>query len=144
VTRTAGMVTLRGCGFDANGPAGVAGAEEARAAGELVLGLAAPRGGICHGGGGESTPRVEAYRFVAPTSDCGRSVAYRAPRVRVTQIHAPEIAPTSGSCRLSQRQLDACERAVSAGCSSGVLLRPALTVGEPFEQALAHALDALR
>src|SRR5580700_10170589 len=64
------MVALRGCGFDAHAPAGVAGAEEARAAGELVLGLAAPRGGICHGGGGESTPRVRAYRFVAPTSDC--------------------------------------------------------------------------
>jgi hypothetical protein len=66
------------------------------------------------------------------------------PRVRETPIHPPEIAPTSGPCQLSARQLDASERAVSAGCASGVLRRPALTVGEPFEQALAHALDALR
>src|ERR1017187_1567680 len=94
------MVALRGCGFDARVTAAVARAEQARAAGELVLGLAAPTGGICHGGGGESTPRVEAYRFVAPTSDCGRSVAYRAPRVRVTPIDPVEGAdigpPTVG------------------------------------------------
>ena len=94
----------------------------------------------------EVNPRGESRSTVVGSDQrlCKGSGRISGPRVRETPIHPTEIAPTSGPCRLSPRQLDASERAVSAGCASGVLRRPALTVGELFDQALAHALDALR
>src|ERR1022692_2216604 len=93
------MVALRACGFDAHGPAGVAGAKQARAAGELVLGLAAPTGGICHGGGGESTRRVRAYPVRGADQRLRRVGS--GPAMRVTPIHPIEVARTSAPCRLS-------------------------------------------
>jgi hypothetical protein len=140
VTRTAGIVALRGCGFDAHVPAGAAGAEEARAAGELVLGLAAPTGGICHGGGGESTRRVRAY----PVRGADQAIA----EGRIGPRDATDADPPNrgradiGPMSVVTRQLEAFRPAVSARGASRTFWPP-LTAGEPFEQALAHALDAL-